>query len=45
MIKNLLKPLLKESQIFCGKVIANGKGMNQFCKESQLVYELTHTVV
>jgi len=42
MIKNLLKVASKEKPNILWKVIANWKGTNRFCKESQLVYELTH---
>ena len=42
VIKNVLKVASKGKQNISWKVVANWKGTNRFCKESQLVYELTH---
>jgi len=41
MIKNLLKVASEGKPNILQKIIANWKGTNRFCKESQLVYELT----
>jgi len=40
MIENLLKAASEGKLNILWKVIANWKGTNRFCKESQLVYEL-----
>jgi len=40
MIKNLPEVASKGKPNILHKVIANWKGANRFCKESQLVYEL-----
>jgi len=42
LIKDLVKVASKGKPDILRKVIANWKGTNRFCKESQLVYELTH---
>jgi len=43
MIKDLVgEAVSKKEPNILQKVIANWKGMNRFCKESQLVYELAH---
>jgi len=42
MIKNPFKVASKEKSNIFWKVIATCNGRNRFCKESQLVYELTH---
>jgi len=43
MIKNLLEVVSKGKPNILWEVIANWKRTNRFCKESQLVYELTDT--
>jgi len=42
VIKNVLKVASKGKPNILWKATANSKGTNRFCKESQLVYELTH---
>jgi len=42
MITNMLKVASKGKSSILQKLIANRKGTNRFCKESQLLYELTH---
>jgi len=42
VIKNVLKVASEGKPNISWKVIANSKGTNRFCKESQVVYELTH---